>query len=382
MKIGILTQPLHKNYGGLLQNYALQQVLLKSGYDVETIDHQSSYEMSFRRFASRCLQWIKHITNPFRYKAPSYRIKPKEVAEIRKLTNQFINKYIRCSRQITKKTEFEDLLNENKYSALIVGSDQCWRPLYNRFLSVMYLDFAKNVNDIKRLSYAASFGSDIWEYSPQLTKQCSDLVKKFDLITVREESGIELCKKYLGVDAMHVLDPTMLLSKDDYINLISQNSESESEGTLFYYILDPSDRNKAFVEKVADFLSLKAFKVLPKKQAEIRTKDDIKYHIEDCVYPSVITWLRAFLDAKMVICDSFHGCVFSIIFNKPFWVIGNEGRGNTRFDSLLNTFGLQDRLISVSDTFDYDKKIDWDKVNSILEERRMISKSLLLEALK
>ena len=177
MKIGILTQPLHKNYGGLLQNYALQQVLLKSGYDVETIDHQSSYEMSFRRFASRCLQWIKHITNPFRYKAPSYRIKPKEVAEIRKLTNQFINKYIRCSRQITKKTEFEDLLNENKYSALIVGSDQCWRPLYNRFLSVMYLDFAKNVNDIKRLSYAASFGSDIWEYSPQLTKQCSDLVK-------------------------------------------------------------------------------------------------------------------------------------------------------------------------------------------------------------
>ena len=382
MKIGILTQPLHKNYGGLLQNYALQQVLLKSGYDVETINHQSYYEMNFRRFASRCLQWIKHIINPSRYKAPSYRIKQNEVAEIRKLTNQFIKKYIRCSRQITKKTEFEDLLNENKYSALIVGSDQCWRPLYNRFLSVMYLDFAKNVNDIKRLSYAASFGSDIWEYSPELTKQCSDLIKRFDLITVREESGIELCKKYLGVDAMHVLDPTMLLSKDDYINLIFQNSESESEGTLFYYILDPSDRNKAFVEKVADFLSLKAFKVLPKKQAEIRTKDDIKYHIEDCVYPSVITWLRAFLDAKMVICDSFHGCVFSIIFNKPFWVIGNEGRGNTRFDSLLNTFGLQDRLISVSDTFDYDKKIDWDKVNSILEERRMISKSLLLEALK
>lgn len=382
MKIGILTQPLHKNYGGLLQNYALQQVLLKSGYDVETIDHQSPYEMNFRRFVFRYLQWIKHIINPSRYKAPSYRIKPNEVAEIRKLTNQFIKKYIRCSRQITKKTEFEDLLKENKYSALIVGSDQCWRPLYNRFPSVMYLDFAKNVNDIKRLSYAASFGSDIWEYSPELTKQCSDLVKRFDLITVREESGIELCKKYLGVDAIHVLDPTMLLSKDDYINLISQNSESESEGTLFYYILDPSDRNKAFVEKVADFLSLKAFKVLPKKQAEIRTKDDIKYHIEDCIYPSVITWLRAFLDAKMVICDSFHGCVFSIIFNKPFWVIGNEGRGNTRFDSLLNTFGLQDRLISVSDTFDFDRKIDWDKVNSILEERKMISKSLLLEALK
>ena len=129
-------------------------------------------------------------------------------------------------------------------------------------------------------------------------------------------------------------------------------------------------------------MSLTPFCVLPKKQAENRTKDDIKKHIEDCIYPPVTKWLRAFMDAEMIICDSFHGCVFSIIFNKPFWVIGNEKRGNARFDSLLKTFGLQERLISMADNIDIEMPIDWNKVNMILTEKRNFSKSLLINALK
>lgn len=83
----------------------------------------------------------------------------------------------------------------------------------------------------------------------------------------------------------------------------------------------------------------------------------------------------------MVICDSFHGCVFSIIFNKPFWVIGNNERGNARFDSLLKMFGLEERLINVKDRVDLNKPIDWLKINSIREERRIYSINLFLNAL-
>jgi len=382
MKIGILTQPLHKNYGGLLQNYALQQVLLRAGHEVETIDHQAPYAISLRERVSRCVYTILHLLKPSTFKAPLCRVTPAEVAEIRKHTNKFIAKYICCTRQISSKLGFSDLMQENNYDALVVGSDQCWRPRYNRFLTAMFFDFAKDATEIKRVSYAASFGSDNWEYTSELTSQCAELAKNFNLVTVREDSGINLCKQYLGVEAKHVLDPTMLLDKDDYIKLIEQENEPVSEGTLFNYILDPSEKNTMFIDRVAKQLSLKPFKVLPKKQAESRTKDDIKNHIEDCVYPAVTTWLRAFMDAEMIICDSFHGCVFSIIFNKPFWLLGNKRRGNARFDSLLKMFGLENRMIESIDEVDINTPIDWTRVNAIREEKKEYSKKLLLNALK
>ena len=87
--------------------------------------------------------------------------------------------------------------------------------------------------------------------------------------------------------------------------------------------------------------------------------------IEDCVFPGVTTWLRAFMDAEMTIVDSFHGMVFSIIFNKPFWAIGNVGRGMSRFTSLLRTFHLEDRLLDEEhlDNVDFSKSINWNMVN-------------------
>ena len=112
------------------------------------------------------------------------------------------------------------------------------------------------------------------------------------------------------------------------------------------------------------------------------TKDDVKNRMEACIYPSVTAWLRSFMDAEMVICDSFHGCVFSIIFNKPFWVLGNKGRGNARFSSLLKLFNLEDRFVDARSQIDLEKKINWNSVNAILDEEREYSRTLLLDALK
>ena len=381
MKIGILTQPLHSNYGGLLQNYALQQTLVRAGHEVETIDWGGG--SGLRAMLYRMKIQVLHTLLPNRYSLLKYMPNDKEKSIIQRNTNHFINTYINHTEAIHSYEEFVKQASKGKYDAYVVGSDQCWRPCYNAFLPSMFLDFVQD-KQVKRIAYAASFGTDKWEFTPQQTAVCALLAKKFDMVSVREDSGVKLCKENLGVDAVHVLDPTMLLTKEDYIQLIEKEKEPKSDGTLFNYILDPDAKKSAFIQKVAKAKGLKAFQVLPKCQTETRTKEDIKYRIEDCVFPGVTTWLRAFMDADMTIVDSFHGMVFSIIFNKPFWAIGNVSRGMSRFTSLLKMFHLEDRLLDADhlDDVDFSKPIDWIKVNGILEEKRRECKSMLFDILK
>lgn len=381
MKIGILTQPLHANYGGLLQNYAMQQTLIRGGHKVETIDWDATNTL--RAKASRCVKKLRAIMMPKKYISPLYQPSSQELSVIWRNTNHFIQAYIHYTPVATSLNGITAQAENCNYDGYVVGSDQCWRPMYNPFLSAMFLNFTEGKN-VKRVAYAASFGTDQWEFTPEATSQCAPLAQMFDLVTVREDSGVKLCKEHLGVDATHVLDPTMLLSKDDYIRLIEAEKEPLTAGTLFNYILDPDETKTAFINRVAEDLHLKPFQVLPKYQAETRTKEDVKKRIEDCVFPGVTTWLRAFMDAEMTIVDSFHGMVFSILFNKPFWVIGNAERGMSRFTSLLKLFNLEDRLLDVSELekIDFKRPIDWSQVNTILEQKRTESKNLLLNALK
>lgn len=381
MKIGILTQPLHANYGGLLQNYALQQTLIRAGYEVETIDWEG--DSGLRETLYKMKVRVLHTLLPNKYPQLGYKPNNNEQAIIQRNTNHFINTYINHTEAMHSYDGFVRQAAKGKYDAYVVGSDQCWRPCYNAFLSSMFLDFVQD-KQVKRIAYAASFGTDKWEFTPQQTAVCAPLSKKFDMVSVREDSGVKLCEEHLGVNAVHVLDPTMLLTKEDYVQLIEKEKEPESNGSLFNYILDPDIKKSAFIQKVAKSKGLKAFQVLPKCQTETRTKEDIKYRIEDCVFPGVTTWLRAFMDADMTIVDSFHGMVFSIIFNKPFWAIGNVSRGMSRFTSLLKMFHLEDRLLDADNLNDVDfsKPIDWTKVNSMLEEKRRECKSLLLDILK
>lgn len=380
MKIGILTQPLHANYGGLLQNYALQQTLVRAGHEVETIDWEGG--SGLRAMLYRMKVRVLHAFLPNRFSPLKYKPNNNEQAIIQRNTNHFINTYINHTEAIHSYDGFVRQAAKGGYDAYVVGSDQCWRPCYNAFLPSMFLDFVQN-KQVKRIAYAASFGTDKWEFTPQQTAVCVPLAKKFDMVSVREDSGVKLCKEHLGVDAVHVLDPTMLLTKEEYIQLIEKEKEPKSNGTLFNYILDPDARKSAFIQKVAKAKGLKAFQVLPKYQTETRTKDDVKNRIEDCVFPGVTTWLRAFMDAEMTVVDSFHGMVFSIIFNKPFWVIGNAHRGMSRFTSLLKVFHLENRLLDASglDDVDLSQSIDWESVNEILKEKQKECKLLLLNSL-
>ncbi|HHX71151.1 MAG TPA: polysaccharide pyruvyl transferase family protein [Gallicola sp.] len=380
MKIGILTQPLHNNYGGLLQAYALKEVLQSLGHEVIIINRQSKKVSTFRKFGSV----LKSILIG-RTIAPTFLMNESFKEEISRETRRFRVKYIpNLSQLITDNEDMHNLSNMG-FDAYVVGSDQCWRPRYSPNIRNYFLDFAINDNRVKRIAYAASFGVSHWEFTNEDTAACSELLNKFNAISVREDSAIDLIKNKLGRDdAIHVLDPTMLLNKEHYNDLVESENAPASPGNLNVYVLDKTPEKDKLVRQIEAKLQLKAFQVLPVKR--LNEQKVTKVNIEDFVYPYPAAWIRGFQDAKFVVTDSFHGTVFSILHNVPFIVIGNIERGLSRFQSLLKMFGLEDRLITDVDTIkiEYftDKKIDWVRVNKILDQEREKSLEFLKKGLQ
>lgn len=377
MKVGILTQPLINNYGGILQNYALQQVLRGMGHNVETIDWRKDYSRWYKMVVRAKRTLLSLVRKDI--KKPGHIPTSAEFAVISRNTRSFIERNLSlCPLQVKHQEDFLIIDRQYGYDAYVVGSDQVWRPEYNPYLDAMFLSFVQRKN-VKRIAFAASFGKSEWEFTDHMTEVCSQLAKRFNLITVREESGIKLCQDYLGVTAKQVLDPTMLLSREDYVKLADVESELYSKGYLFHYILDPSSEKKEIIKQVASQLGLRPFSTMPNNYLNVSLNSRANLNIEDCVFPPVSSWLRGFMGAEMTLVDSFHGAVFSVIFNKPFWVIGNSERGNARFESLLKTFGLEDRMISIGDTqrVEWNKPINWKRVNDILEQEKKMSLDLL-----
>ena len=195
------------------------------------------------------------------------------------------------------------------------------------------------------------------------TEECRRLIQTFDAVSVREDSGVSLCAKYLRVNSSLVLDPTMLLSIDDYVNIINQANIPTSDGTLLTYILDDTPDKQVLLKNIAQEKKLKIFKVNAKVE-------DLSAPLNERIQPPVERWLKGFQDAKFIVTDSFHACVFSIIFNKPFLVFANVDRGFSRFLSLLKMFELEDRLIMGNSVSDASDEINWDRVNSILLQKK------------
>lgn len=380
MKIGILTQPLYNNYGGILQNYALQKILKDMGHEVWTIDRRYERMPLYVRYGSVAKRIIKNILGK-RVPLRAWTTKEEEV-KISTHTHRFIKENIQQTKSIYSTKEIVQIQKQYNFDTFIVGSDQVWRPQYSPRLTNYFLDFVEKDQNVKKIAYAASFGVDYWEYSKKEKKKCANLVKKFDAISVREDSAIEICKTYLGVEAVQVLDPTLLLDKTDYIHLVEKDNVPKNKGKLFVYILDRTKEKDEIVKELSNYKKIDPFEVMPVKSFdEVGVKK-----LEQCIFPAVTEWLRAFMDAEFVITDSFHGTVFSIIFEKPFLIIGNKDRGLTRFTSLLNLFRLENRLIySSNELTNYsiiDKAIDYSHVNSLHQEEKEKSINFLSSSLK
>lgn len=322
-KINILTQPLYVNYGGILQNYALQETLRNLGFEPLTLNVPVKKPLNrrdWKDYIKTCLNSFQKLKGCYYppFLSPTKRIK-KEY-EFSKELGKFAEKYI---SKVNVEAPFSDqIVCDYPAEAWIVGSDQVWRPWCSPYIENCFFDFLQGVKT-KRISYAASFGTDKWEIPIEKVDKIKPLVQLFDAISVREGSGVGLAKEYLGAEAFHVLDPTLLLTKDDYLNLIPETLLSKKNPKLVTYILDPDNTKRNEIKKVAKQLRLQ------EKKTGIMHKDR---------FDSIEEWLAAFATADAVITDSFHGTVFSIIFDKPFKVLKNPVRGNTRLNSLLSLF--------------------------------------------
>jgi len=322
-KVGIITLHLIDNFGGTLQAYALNKLITNAGYDVETIT------------------WKDDRILPF--------AKTNVKLRVFNTSNDIKN------------------INENDYDILVVGSDQIWRKQFitgdfkQDYINIPFLQFTNNWTKT-RISYAASIGvaENTWEYNKEDCDKIKQLLQAFNAVSVRELQSIEDCKKHFGLTVNQCVDPTMLLSKNEYIDLCKNEPINNSE--VFIYLLDENKEKLAVINNYCKENNLTYFKC----------------------NKSVESWLAAFRDAKYIITDSFHGCIFAIIFNKPFICLYNKWRGNARFDSLVAMFDMNNIIYDIGQLSTTDwQVIDINKIsNKLNSSKEYLITSLSLPAKK
>ena len=318
------------NYGANLTAFALQVVLQQMEYENELINNP------LKRNETIC-------KNCFGFNFQKQYLK----------TTAFIDKHI-------------DLLNES-CNTFITGSDQVFRPIYTQENPEQYwLDFVKP--DKKKIAFSASFGAGkeqfLNENSASIIEHMKNSLKSFDFISVREKSGVEICKDVLGVDAEWIIDPVFILEKENYDNLI-KNANNEYKNSIVAYVLDTSREYK------------KAYSYLSKKYNK-KVIETANSNI------SVENWLASIRDCDLFVTDSFHGMCFALIFNKPFICLANKDRGATRFESICEMLGIENQCIdSILEVTKKDCvfKIDYAKVNQRIEEERCKGLDFLQKAL-
>lgn len=358
MKIAFIIFPIHPSHGCILQTYALQQILMREGHEVTIIDRKWDKPGLLSCVKSLAKVMIKRISGKEAF------LKSKIDKLLMSELNQFVEAHIKNRRIYYTNPRFDELKD---FEAFIVGSDQTWRPKYVSDVTYYYLGFIPKDANVKRIAYAPSFGTDEWEYSSELTSYCKNLIQRFNAVSVREESGVGLCKEKYNIEAKHVLDPTMLLTKDDYLKATELSSSYDNIAS--YYLLDRSAEKMAIVDQVCNTLGL-----TPQR---INTEtENANAPLRERVAPSIEKWIGGFAHSKFIIADSFHATVFAILFNKPFITIANTGRGLARFLSLLSMMGLERRLLYSIDDLTADlinEEIDWNSVNERLSHKRQLS---------
>lgn len=366
----IRTLSLGQNYGGILQAYALQQVLNQLGHDVETdISVPRSAPRRLLRPAAQKLGLLKRPGTP-----------PERITN--EMSQELIG-FVRRRISTTSVYRFGSSASKkvvDGYSAFVVGSDQVWRPRYAD-VRVNLFDFLPKGHPGLRLSYAASFGlGDAREFSNELITQTAPLAEKLAGISVREGSGQEIVRKIWGrSDAQHHIDPTLLLDADHYLN-VSRQHNFEAYGaadtpSMVSYVLDATAPKVELVRSLTSELAIPEHSLLrpsPTSAAEYR-RSPTRFKMIP-----IEAWLASIRDAKYVVTDSFHGSVFAIIFNVPFLVIPNAMRGADRFSSILDKLGLSKRMLAIDPSQAsaqqtaelIESPIDWDDVESRLNVER------------
>ena len=320
------------NYGAMCTAYALQETVKSLGFAVKTIN------------------WI-----PKWFYDRSY---------LGGISEKFAAKYFNLTELCHDKTDLKRL--NNRVNKFIVGSDQVWRygveqlrnwPEFRDYDNNCFLAFA-DYNKPK-LAYAASFACNTYEGNYLNKQLVRVLLNRFQGISVREDSGVTICKEEFDVDATHVLDPVFLPDKSLWENIISDSTRDEKD-FICYYVLDNLHGKKDHLEYI-------------KKRYRANEIIDISQNFQI----SVEDWLYYIKNCKLFIADSFHGCCLAIIFNKPFICMKNVLRGKERFESLFKMLHLENRFVNFDENLDNRddlfEDINWAEVESILNKNKEFS---------
>lgn len=370
-KIGIITLNGYFNYGNRLQNYALEQVLRSIGFKVETIivDNKNlDVPINRKKFLDKIkgkkgkdlIFFSKNKIKKYLYNQNHLNLQREEIFK------EFSLKYLsETDFTISEKNIPQDLLN--RYDYFITGSDQVWNPNYTSGSSIYFLTFApKN----KRISYAASFGvSEIpEEYIDNYKKWLSEMPH----LSVREEAGAKIVKDLTGREATVSLDPTMLLTKEQWLSISQVPSHKPIKGYLLTYFLGniPKERENLLKD------------IAKRNDLEIVNLARVKEKIPYLTGPSEFI---DYIDSASVFCtDSFHGAAFSILLETPFIVferIDNSPSMNSRIETLLTKFKLESRFAQNIKSNEQIFEIDYSHVPSILQKERDSSINYLKNAL-
>ena len=368
MKIAILSLPFNNNYGGYLQAYALQKTLESLGHKVEILNRRSAKINTKTHIQNVVMCMLRSIKHQCLYPLNTYKHKGKNML-------RFVRKYMHLSAILGCDEDLYDYCDRAHFDAIVVGSDQIWRPNYVPNVENYFLGFAEK--DTIKISYAASFGSRDVVYDSLVAERCGDMLKKFDGISLRENEGIEVFKRYQwhtsGIRV--VLDPTMLLYPNDYMKLIKNNGYNKNyTNTVLAYVLDMDEKANKILHKVSECKNMPIKHII----------DPYKWKRVNNVMPGIEEWLLAFSSAGAIVTDSFHGTVFSILFHKPFVCIVNKSRGLDRFTTLLSHFNLLDRLVTDENSTSVEiyKPIDWTSVDMVLNKKRSESINFLTQVLQ
>lgn len=388
MKIGIVTYVKCDNYGAELQAYAMQYVYNKLGYNAEVLDLEKQNKDIFS--SSFIIPAIVNRFKKYGIKAP-YRIlqlvydviqrkktMKKFAMEIEKKHQLFIQFFNENIKHSTKYYTLKSVYTEDMpYDVYVAGSDQIWNYMQTNFLDVYFLEFANRFK-AKKIAYAASLS--VPDIPVRLRSEYKKYFEGMDSIAVRELNGKDIVEKYSNKKATVVLDPTLLIRKQEWRENVA-NEIIKGEKYVLIYTLSGSKYIRNLAKSIAQQIGDGCKVVNIKSDFRSEKKDGIEHLYQ--VGPK--EWVGLIMNATYMVTDSFHGTAFSINFNIPFTTLLNPSSNmNSRALSILEITGLKDRIIYDDGSNQLPKTlmVDYDRVNPIVDEWRIKSENYIHESLK
>ena len=390
--IGIITLYYNNyNIGGLLQAYALQKTLEDNGIESEQllVWHYKKEPVSFsKKLISKAIRMIKNPAAEIKATKHNQEMEWRknvisaDIEKRQKHMRDFMQE-IPHSSQIYTPDNIKESLKD--YSGYIVGSDQVWNDDYidKNNMMINMLQFVPD--DYPKISYAASIGKNSG-FKDWFVEMLGGL-KDFDSVSVREKSAADIIKKYTGIDSQVVLDPTLMLTDEDWKALVhKEDNKSDKIPYIFTYFLGQDKANREFAEELSRKTSMK---IINFAHAINYFRDEDKEFADEAVMDySPKDFIDYIAGASVVITDSFHATVFSLIFHRPFYTLTRQSADgiksmNSRVVDLLNTYGLSDRLIDAQEqVFDGNiNDIDFSTFDNMINEQRKKSITFIKDSL-